>query len=92
MSRETAALILVILTLLAVVGLNYLLIQSVRSTARRSDHGTLRKLLKTAPNPFREADRDLDTLAELVETLSTQKEPAADTTLHRSNIDKEDQV
>lgn len=92
MNREAAALVLVILTVIAVIGLNYLLIQSVRSTARRTDRNTLKRLLDAAKNPFQTSDRDLDTLAELVEKLSGRPAPGAENDPPPGNIDKEDQV
>ena len=63
-------LLLILLTLVAVVLINILLIASVQSHARNSSTKPLKKLLTSIQEPFRSDDGELAELANLVAKLN----------------------
>lgn len=75
MSEPGALVILVILTVIAAVLLNLLLIASVRSSAKRTDVKTIRQLMRSIRTPFKSTDSDLDELANLVEKVKNKNKP-----------------
>jgi len=87
MSEPGVLIFLVILTVIAAILLNLLLIASVRSSAKRTDAKTLRQMLKSVRSPFQSTDGDLDELAKLVENLKNQQQPPEKPTNNRmSNL------
>ena len=87
MSEPGVLIFLVILTVIAAILLNLLLIASVRSSAKRNDAKTFRQMLKSVRSPFQSTDGDLDELAKLVENLKNQQQPPEKPTNNRmSNL------
>ena len=87
MSEPGVLIFLVILTVIAAILLNLLLIASVRSSAKRTDAKTLKQMLKSVRSPFQSTDGDLDELAKLVENLKNQQQPPEKPTNNRmSNL------
>ena len=76
MSETGAMIILVVLTVIAAILLNLLLVASVRSSARRTDGKTLRQMVRSIRNPFQSTDADLDELAELMEKVKRENQPS----------------
>ena len=80
MSDPGTLVLLVVLTVIAALLLNLLLIASVRTNARRTDAKTLGQMLKAVRNPFQSADADLDELASLVDKVRPKDPPSSQDT------------
>ena len=74
MSDTGAMIILVILTVIAAILLNLLLVASVRSSARRTDGKTLRQMVRSIRSPFQSTDADLEELANLIEKVKRENQ------------------